>query len=200
MQREPGEKELEQAINNVAIQISQKYTIPGYDFQDIKQEIALEYIAKRDKFDSSKGDLQTFIFTISKNKIFNLHRYLVKRLDKPCYNCPLKCYNKKDDSCTKYTSDIMECDIYARWQKRNESKKNIASPVDIGAINDQDEKNTRIKDKSIENLEKAEIKEMIDENLPIDMRKDYVIFMNGGNLTSAREKALLKKIKDIFNG
>ena len=180
-------KDLERIINSVAIQLSKKYKIPSFDIDDFKQEITIEWLKKKDQFNEELSDLYNFIFLISKNHIFNLYRLLVERLEKPC-SCP-----DRDDN-----EDC--CPQRAKWRRRNEMKRNVASPINIGIIDDTKEKNTREDSNLLAGLIKKEMAEIIDAELPVEFRKDYIIFINGGKLNKHREKELLKTIRNIFVG
>jgi len=75
----------------------------------MKQQIFLE-ILKPDKngvtilekFDPDKGNsLDSFLWIHARNRLHNFKRDNYSRLDKPCFNCPLKAYKNKE--CTKYS-------------------------------------------------------------------------------------------------
>jgi hypothetical protein len=67
----PKPEELKQ-ITTVAEKLAEYYTFPGFDVDDIKQEALLVGISVFDKFDSTTGKLEDFLFITIKNALLNL--------------------------------------------------------------------------------------------------------------------------------
>lgn len=51
----------------------------------------------------------------------------------------------------------------------------------------------------LENLDKKQLMELVENNLPINMREDFLKLINGVNLVSTKREALIRKIREIVN-
>ena len=191
-----NDQEFINIISSIAQKMHAKFTIPGYDYEDIRQFLLESCLTKRGKYNKKRGSPYNYFFVICNSRMKNLLRNKVERVEKPCHDCPFKAYIKDQDKCIKH-HEKLECSIYKTWFFRNESKKNINSPIGITEINPNSERNTYFENNTEEKIFLEELKEIIDKNLDVEHRKDFLIFLNGGKISKIKEKELLVIIRKI---
>lgn len=185
-------------ISVVAGRLANKFKFGYHGFEDMKQEaifLALKHKVL-DKWDSTRP-LENFLYTCLHNLLHNYKRDNYERLDKPCLCC--RFYDKDCagslNQCLEY-KDKNECSLYAGWLARNNAKKNIMKPIDIGNVNDSGEDNMRLPDPSLD-VEKKEIWNLIDQKLDISLRQDYIKLRNGIKLSKKRRIEIEQAVLDI---
>jgi DNA-directed RNA polymerase specialized sigma24 family protein len=193
-----SEKDVIDTIDRVSNRLAYKYKFGYHGIEDIKQQAALHAIKAMDKYDDSRP-LENFLWTHIRNRLFNDKRNNYQRPDKPCLNCPLKAYDphylKSNSQCTKF-SDKTECDLYVRWMRRNEPKKNIMKPIDLEQVQDERESNMKTED-CIESISNKEIWDLIDTHLDVSLRSDYIKLRNGIKISKSRRKKIESIILEI---
>ena len=170
-------------IQSIAKKIAPKYKFPGYDAEDIEQEAIIIAIKSLQFYKSDRGSLTTFIWVHLSRRLKNLRR------DKYYRPLPSKCENPE---CSHATL----CSICSQRLKRNNIKKNIAAPSDVsnlGAEPSYSEQN--ILD---DRIEADEIRRIIDDKLPLDMRADYLKMLDEVYVPKARRLLIEKKIIEIL--
>ncbi len=83
------EEEVLSSIDRVANGLAYKYRFGYHGLDDMKQEARMLAIEGLDRYDSSRGKLETFLWTHVSNRLFNIKRNKYARPDKPCFDCPL---------------------------------------------------------------------------------------------------------------
>ena len=164
----------------------------------MKQEARLEAWKGLEKYDEVRP-LENFLWTHVRNRLFNKKRNELARPNKPCLDCPLKCYVKERDECTEY-GDLMECDFYASWTNLNNSKRNIMEPLGISEIKDEKEKNAQMPDSILDELANREIISLIEDELEVQFRKDWLLLRAGDKVPKKRREALETRINEIIHG
>ena len=87
------EEDVLSSIDRVANGLAYKYKFGYYGVDDMKQEARLLAIEGLERYDSSRGKLETFLWTHVSNRLFNIKRNKYSRPDKPCFDCPLNAYD-----------------------------------------------------------------------------------------------------------
>lgn len=137
------EKLLPEIRKNVAVIIAKlgpKFQFGPYELEDLESQALLWINDKFDRYDKSrakKNGLFNFMYTVIKNKLYNLKRNEFSRLDPPCTKCPLNAYINKQ--CTAY-EQLEDCSYYAKWLKINRSKEQLMS---VYSADDSKDDNTR---------------------------------------------------------
>lgn len=72
-------KMLERDINLFAW----RYTIPGYDVEDVKQELRWQLYRKFDRYNPQKSALRTWAWTVMRNRLTDMSRCRSDYLDQP---------------------------------------------------------------------------------------------------------------------
>lgn len=195
------ESEVLASIDRIANGLAYKYKFGYYSIEDMKQEARIEAIDGLERYDPTKGKLETFLWTHVNNRLYNLKRNKFARPDKPCLDCPLKAYDphrqNSTSQCTKY-NDKMNCEPFASWEKRNSAKKNIMSPIGMINVKDENERNMRQEDDVAQNIDFAHMVSLLDEKIPIPLRRAWIKMQNDIKLPKSERTKLLDAIREIL--
>jgi DNA-directed RNA polymerase specialized sigma24 family protein len=189
----PGHTEqsvLDAIERSVAI-LAPSFVFGPYDIDDVRQQArlyALEAI-EGGKYDPSRP-LENFIYTHCRNRLINLKRDKLHRTDVPCRRC------HEGDFCT---SDGV-CKVYSEWRARNSAKANLMRPVALDRVADEKERRTRTDSTAEGDVQAAELKRLIDEKLPVELRADYLKMLGGVSIPPPRRKVVEAAVKDILRG
>ena len=196
-----SEAEVLDIIDRVANGLAYKFRFGYYDLEDIKQHAKLEALQGLDKYDPSKGKLETFLWTHVRNRLSNLKRNKFERYDKPCLHCPLAAYDpeckKSRNECTEY-EDKDNCSLYYNWLRRNSAKRNLMSPVGIQNVRDEHESNMREEQDIIEKINYETMVDLIDEKIPAVLRPLWIRMKNDIKLTKPEREKVLEAIRFIL--
>lgn len=177
------------AIEKAVANISSSFAFGYYGLDDIQQQArvyALELLEKR-TYDPARP-LEYYLFTHMKRRLINLLRDKLHRTDAPCKLC------HAGEPCT----DGNCCDKYLEWSKRNRGKANLMRPLDLGNICDEREKRTRTAPTAHQDAETAELKRLIDEQLPVDLRSDYLRMLAGVSIPKSRRDEIERVLRSIL--
>ena len=162
-------------IQRIARVLAPKYTFGYYDVDDITQEGIIEGIAGLDRWDG-KRSLSAFMWTLINNRLKNFKR---NNFVRPC------------------PKGITEED----WNLKQAPKKNIMEPASLGYIRDEHEKNTWTKVDFINDIEIEEIFNLIDKELPMQFRHDYLRIKQGATISKAKrvkvEEILIEILREF---
>lgn len=180
-------------LDNISKRLVHKFKFGYHDIDDMKQQAAIFALEGLEKYDHSRP-LENFLWTHVRNRLFNYKRNNYQRPDKPCLNCPLYDPDLKSSTnqCSKY-SNKQNCEPYASWSNRNESKKNIMQPNYI----DYDIPHKDSLDLLIQN---NEIISFLDENIHTDYREYYLRLKHGERVTKNKILKLQKHIQELMQG
>lgn len=193
------ETQVLEVFERIATRIAKKFRFGYHEVEDMKQQIFLE-ILKPDKngvtilekFDPEKGNtLDSFLWIHARNRLHNYKRDNYARPDKPCFNCPLNAYKK--NKCTKYSKET-DCEFFYRWHRRNEKKKTLVSSNSVNNVDVQQEQNFSQE----EGLFANEIYTLIDKNIPISQRPEWIKFANKIKIPKVKREKLMESIIQIL--
>lgn len=178
-------------MEKVTGRLAPKFVFGYHSIEDIKQQAWIELLDgdTLQRYDT-KRSLENFLFAHIHNRLFNLKRNKYSRYDKPCLNCPLNAYDphleNSSNQCTAY-SDKMDCDLWLKWTKRNQSKKNImcAGPINLEPSNDNE-------------LLNDEVYQIVSDNMPADLRSDFLRMMDGCSLPKSRKEKIQNIVLEIL--
>ena len=122
--------------------------------------------------------LENFLWTHVRNRLYNFKRNNFGRPDKPCDVCPffnISFTNSKGYGCKAYDNHE-ECDLYAGWLSRNTAKKNIMNTAQL--------------DQEIFNL--------IDKEIPVQHREDWIRLINNLKLPKVRKQVIIDLVLTIL--
>lgn len=190
-----SEEEFLAILKTVTQNLVKKFQFSGYTEEDLYQECFILAIDGLKHWDN-KRPLANFLYVHLKNRLCNFKRKHYVRLEKPCDQCPLKAFIPPD-KCKKFTN-MMDCDLYSRWFNRNIVKRNLSHTLEYDQVSMKNgsEKNMEYTDSS--GLDKDELFKIIDRELPIHLRKPYLILRAGGKISKKQEEILKEAIKEIL--
>ena len=105
-----------------------RHPIPGYDHEDIAQEIRLECFRAMQHFDSKRigPSPYKFLERCVRNFLYNMRRGIYVPNNPPCVRC--KFWNKKDRSCK---IDEVGCEKIVQYRKKMATKAAIRKPASL---------------------------------------------------------------------
>jgi len=194
MKLPPGktEQEVLDIIDNVANRLARKFMFGYHSFEDMKQQARLHALKGLAKYDGVRP-LENFLWVHVRNRLYNDKRDNFARPNIPCHTCPF--FNTELKSQCEEYADRMECDLYSNSYKRNEAKKNLASTVCIDNILTDDEVNMKTYDND---FEVTELLGLIDKEMSVESREDWIRLKEGLRLPKSRKDKLLEEIHGIF--
>lgn len=183
------EVEVLEIFNKVISKLVYKFKFGSNEVTDMRQEAMVYAIEGLARYDSSRP-LENFIYTHIHNRLYNFKRNNYFRLEKPCEHCPLKAF-LPPDGCSAF-QDRMECDLFAGWQQRNDTRKNLTNLLEYSQVS-TGEKTMGYGNSLSDNLNTQEVLELIDMNLPIEYRKNYLMLLAGERIPK-KDRLLLEEI------
>lgn len=177
------EEQVLEIINRITSSLARKFKFGYHEIEDMKQQGIIIAIEGLEKYDEIRP-LENFLWVHVHNRLFNFKRKSCGRPDKPCLDCPFKAYINNE--CIKFNNEL-DCELYAGWAGRNESKRDIMSTKDSkDSFTDTSEIDDRFSSK--------EIYEIIDKNIPVNMRSDWIRFIHKNKLTKVRRDELISTV------
>ena len=159
----------------------------------MKQQAAIFALEGLENYDN-KRPLENFLWTHVRNRLFNYKRNNYQRPDKPCFKCPFfdKTFRNSLNQCSKY-KDKTECDPYASWSKRNETKKNIIQPSYI-----EDDSNASKQSGLADFSENKEFVQFLDINIRSEFRESYLKLKHGVKIPKNQLEKLQNHIQELM--
>jgi DNA-directed RNA polymerase specialized sigma24 family protein len=175
-------------INKVAKNLSPFFAFGYYDVEDIEQEIRLICLQVLEGFDGSKkaDGLYCYLFAHARNMLIDLRRLKLGRTISPCKSCVYDDGGK----CTKH-DDITECQRYRTKLDNNNKKKSVINPQPL------DPEQVPVLYDLASLLDNAYIFAEIDKEIPNNLRRDYLRFLDGIRLPHYNRKQVLVAIREI---
>ena len=192
------EEEVLETIEKIASKLCYKFKFGYHCVEDMKQQATLFALEGLDSYDE-KRPLENFLWTHVRNRLFNYKRDNFERPDKPCFSCPFydPSRSKSNNECTEF-SDKSECTSFSSWFNRNSRKKNLMSPVKMSDMTSGSESFLSKSKSELSNIIDEEVIKVIDKNISLDIRLDYIRFKNGLKLPKPRRDAVKKEIAEII--
>lgn len=191
-----SEAEFLKVLDNISKRLANRFKFGYHDFDDMKQQAAIFALEGLAKYDH-KRPLENFLWTHVRNRLFNYKRNNYQRPDKPCLSCPFfdKSYQCSNNQCSKFT-DKQQCELYASWSRRNDSKKNIMQPTHIG---DQEYiQNSLVKDGFSSAIQNQEIVAFLDQHIQSEYRETYLKLKHGSKIPKQQLYKLQNHITELL--
>jgi DNA-directed RNA polymerase specialized sigma24 family protein len=164
------EKEVLEIINKVASRYAHKFRFGYFEADDIRQEAVIIAMEALERYEEGRP-LENFLAVHVKNRLNNFKRDKYYR-------------QSKVDSNTQ--------------EKHNNSKKFLMEPLDISNIRDEKEDNMRVEDDFVIDFEQQEVLRIIDQNLDVSLRSDYLRIKDGVYVPKPRRKQIYEEIDMIL--
>lgn len=185
------EESVAEVIIPIIKRFARKFAFPPHSTEDMEQEGWLFAIEGLKNYDGERP-LYKFLHVHIRNRYTNFLRDNFYRAEPPCIKCPL--YDKIKDQCLGF-AEREDCDKWRKYVQRNESRRQLVSMETIP------EPNNVVQNDSDEVVERAEVDEMfdiIDRELPANLRSDYRRLMDNSPLTKKRREKLKDTIREIL--
>ena len=153
--------------------------------EDIEQECFIIALEAMEKFNKDLGTLENFLYTHLSNRLKN---FLRKNYYRRTFNCSF---------CEGLDSSCEYCER-RRW--RFAVKKHLMEPIDIDNINCNNEQNAYESQNLHEKLELDEIFIIINKELEIPLRLDYLKMLEGIHVQKNKREVIEARILEILEG
>jgi len=192
------EKQVIEIIERIAKPLAKKFKFGYHEIDDITQQIFVEIlkpdkngITILEKFDPDKGNsLDSFLWIHARNRLHNFKRDNFARPDLPCNTCPLNAY--VDQKCTAYLEQ-MHCEYFFKWFNRNETKKSLATSKSTEQNNEES-----YEDSINEKIFTKDIYSLVEKNIPVSLREDWIRFTNKLKLSKQKREYLTEFVMNIL--
>ena len=189
------ESEVVSIINKVANRLCRRFRFGYFEIEDIKQEARMFALEALPKYDGVRS-LENFLWTHVKNHLGNLKRNKFERRTPPCYDCKHCCLHNK--SAEEQNRKLEACEIYQKWIARNNSKKNLMTPIEYEGVRDTQEDHMKDCVEANDAAIAQELSDIIDRHLPTKYRKDYAKLKLGVHVVKSKKEELRQVIKEIL--
>ena len=169
-------------IERVSSRLAQKFRFGYHTIDDMKQQASLfAWEGIYDSWDDSRP-LENFLWIHVRNRLYNFKRNNYGRPEKPCDSCPLYVNHE----CTEF-DNMMDCKLYKGWSDRNTAKRNLMSSYSTVYEKEQESS-------ALDDLFTRDIINLIDQELHVYFREDWIRFINNLRLPKVRKDRLLEEI------
>lgn len=181
------------AIEEAVRVLAPQFKIPGYAVEDVAQEariMGMECLCRYDPQHDANGrptrPLVNFLFGHIRRRLHNLRRDKFKRSDAPCRQC----HSGEPHEPTR------ACDIYRSWLERNTRRAQLA----IAYSFDQPEVAERAQPGTDQQDEATlrDMRRLIDEHLPLELRRDFLMLVEGRRIDTRRRQMVVDAVKEIL--
>ena len=176
------EPQVLEVIEKIANKLATQFKFGFFDKDDIKQEIYIIALEGLDRYDDSRP-LENFLFVHIKNRLITFKRDNYIRKSNVCTFC-----NNKDPECTH---------CHKKNLKRK-TKQFLIEPLDISNINHDNESNMYDTNEVINSLSISEVMNIIDKNLAVSFRGDYLKMKAGVYISKQRRDEIEFEIRRIL--
>ena len=172
------EQEVIKTITKVVDRYAKKFKFSYHEIEDIKQEGFMIGMEALDRYDPSRP-LENFLAVHIKNRLKNFKRDNFFRVD---------------DNLEKNA----ESDRDIKKLRRNNVRKFLLYPIDIDSVQQDREKNMSTPDNFVDDVEIKELMVIIDVNLDVSYRKDYLKIRDGVYVPKTRREEVYNEVKTIL--
>lgn len=182
-----SEDDFVRLVDKLAGILFKKFGSAGHgDFDDYRQQVAVWSLEALPRFDPAAGALGAFLYKHARNRTLNAIRDRVARNDAPCKKC------HAGEPCGPNGE---YCRRYASWAQRNYAKANIFSPRPLSEFTEE----CWARPSPVEQkVEERDLFALIDAELPIHLRADYLRMLAGVKLPAMKRNRVEKAIREIF--
>ena len=172
-----------QRMLKVCRHVAPQYKFGYYGDEDMIQEAFIIAMKALPQFDESIASLETFLTTHLHNRLRTFKRDHYVRRDFTCKHC-----NRQDPN----------CEYCQRKTWKHAAKKYLMEPIDIDNVNANSEKNMRASTDVLADVELHELTNIINKNLSIELRSDYIKILHGVYVPRKRRMIIESEIIRIL--
>lgn len=174
-----SETEVLAIIKQVSSVLAPRYAFSYYTAEDVEQEafvICLK-VLEDESYDSTKGNLDSFLFVHLNKRLHNLRRDKFYRKPKTCNVCT-------DRTCAKCQGVT----------GRLESKRSLMNVADASEYDMSDDNQAEINLARFENLE---LYTFLRDNLPLELRSDFLKMAHGRSIPKHRREKVENAVVEL---
>ncbi len=172
-----NEDEVLAIIEKIVNSLAYKYCFSHFDVDDIKQEGFIIGLEGLERYDRSQP-LENFLWVHISNRLKSF---------------------KRDNYIRPVPSDILPgTPEYEEWEEKYATKKNLLEPISIKNVRDEHEKNMWTKIDFVDDLEISDIFSLIDKELPVNLREDFLKLKQGMSLPKPKRERVYECIVEIL--
>lgn len=186
MDKKLTESEILKTIDKVVKRLAYKFRFAYHTLEDIEQEGRIIAWQAMEYYDYERP-LENFLWRVIRNGLFNFKRDNYTRPNKPCEKCEWVCTKEGQE----------ECELYLNWIERNKARRNILNPIDLDSVSDEKEHSMHVVDLIEERVERKEVLDIIGQQIPIEMRADWLKLLRGIHVPKVRREELEKTVNEI---
>jgi DNA-directed RNA polymerase specialized sigma24 family protein len=186
-------------IDRVAAKLAPNYYVGYFDRDDLAQEcrcFALEALSRYDPRPGPDGKptkpLENFLYKHTRNRLVNLRRDCYRRADYPCPLC-------KD--ATDYNTghpDRRYCDRHVNWQRTQDRKAALMAGGGWQVLAEERQWDAGGEADPAGQAEVRDALRLIDAELDLDMRADYLRMRAGQLIDRDRRRAVEAAVREIL--
>jgi hypothetical protein len=182
-----AEAEITRVIMEVARNLSRKAKFGYHTRLDMAQQGAIFALEVLDSghYDVNRP-LEGFLYIHVRNRLANYKRDNYVRSERPC------------QCCDPFNPPLAPCDKWTAWNNRNLCKQNLMRPLDVYSVADENERNMRVNSDVEEEASINELVALIDQELPVELRSDYLKMKTGVTIPKGRRIRVRTAIMEIM--
>ena len=165
------ETQVVETIQKVVKRVAHKYKFGFYDYEDICQEGFLIAMEGLQRYDGHRP-LENFLAVHVSNRLKNF---------------------KRDNFCRQQSISPSGIQL-----EQNNTKRFLMEPLDISNVKDEHEPNMHTNDDFVAYIEQKEYMQIIDKELDVSMRSDYLRILHGVYVPKPRREQILNEITNII--
>lgn len=181
-----AELEMVSIIQRVARSLASTYTFGYHSAEDIEQQgvlYALE-VLESGSYDVNRP-LENFLSIHVRNRLSNYKRNNYRRTEPPC-----RC-------CDPFDPPAYPCQKWLDWSARNSAKQNLMRPLDMSNVSDEHEINMRNESVVEDDTMALELRNLLDREIPVELRRDYLQMLDGKSLPKAKRERVREVVLEI---
>lgn len=188
------EERLLAAIEQVVRGLRRKFRSRVRGEDDTEQLIRLFCIEVLPKYRPEVGGLEGFLYRAVRNRMLNEARREHGRFTDP--ECRV-CFDYERGRGPGHP-DGQLCDKHRRWVARKEAVSNLAHPVPMDKVIDENESRTRGEDSVERDAVVRDLSLLIDTKLHFTLREDYLKLLAGEPLAKPRRERVQRAVAEIL--
>jgi hypothetical protein len=177
-----------EVIDKISKSLAYRFQFTGHDIEDIQQQAKLLALEGLGKYDG-KRPLENFLWHHVHNRLFNFKRNNYVRPSCSCDTC------KNKEGCK---IDKMDCNTYQVWKSRAFDRINLKNPISIHDVDSDGESSMYHNVDYSSDLMISDILTILDREIPLFMRADYLKLKEGGRMKKHRKDRIIFTIQSIL--
>jgi DNA-directed RNA polymerase specialized sigma24 family protein len=179
-----SEAEVLATIEVVVRVLAPQFKIPGFGIDDIAQELRVMGMEALPRYDPRRP-LPNFLYSHMRKRIINFRRDHLTRTDSPCRQCRDGIQHEPGP----------RCEAHKKWAVRQDRKKALQMTPQF----DQELFDPGMPgDVTVEDAATKELLELVDQQLPVELRTSYLKMRAGVTIPPKRREQVEEAVREII--